>query len=233
MYKSESLDWFNRDVANKALPQFAHIVPNMLNNGHNTTLEFAANWTRSFLEPLLANEYFMNETLILLMHDQSASYEKANRVSAILLGGIVPEGLKGSRDGEFYTHYSILSTIEYNFQLPCLGRHDVGANIFRLVGDLRGEPRYNSHPTDKEMREMMMSDSYGGFLNNDPKMQRALPPPNLKLIGAGGKGVLDKIQKSYAGEVNSLTPYDGLGKVWLPLEFGQQGIAQVDGATDR
>lgn len=233
MYKIESLSWFRRDVDNKCLPQYAHISPNMLNDGHNTSLEFAAKWTRSFLEPLLKDEYFMNETLILLTYDESATYEKPNRVSAILLGGAIPEGLKGSKDGEFYTHYSILSTLEYNFQLSCLGRMDVGANVFRIVADLRGEPRYNSHPTDEEMREMKLSGSYGGFLNNDSAMQRPLPPPNLQLIGAGGKGVLEKIRKAWALEVDSLTPYNGLGKAWLPLEFAPQEPAKIDSSTTR
>ena len=47
------------------------ITPNMLDDGHDTTVNYAANWTRSFLTPLLTNPNFNNRTLIVVTFDEN------------------------------------------------------------------------------------------------------------------------------------------------------------------
>jgi acid phosphatase len=47
-------------LKNQTLPQWSFITPNMTNDGHDTSVTQAGEWTRSFVEPLLDNEYFMN-----------------------------------------------------------------------------------------------------------------------------------------------------------------------------
>jgi len=42
------------------------ITPNMTNDGHDTSITVAGAWARSFLEPLLSNENFLSNTLVLL-----------------------------------------------------------------------------------------------------------------------------------------------------------------------
>jgi acid phosphatase len=51
---------FDEDLKNQTLPQWSFITPNMTNDGHDTSVTVAGAWTRSFVEPLLDNEYFMN-----------------------------------------------------------------------------------------------------------------------------------------------------------------------------
>jgi acid phosphatase len=179
----------------------------MLNNGHNTSLEYAANWTKAFLAPLLANEYFMNNTLILLTYDESETYSLPNKIASILLGGAVPPNLKGTTDDTFYTHYSILSTLENNWDLPNLGRYDVGANVFQLVADQTG---YKNEPYD--ISTVNLSASYGGFLNSGS--YAPIPPPNLQLFGAGGQGVVETVSDQWKSMSGETTPYDGSGKVY-------------------
>ncbi|APA12319.1 hypothetical protein sscle_09g070890 [Sclerotinia sclerotiorum 1980 UF-70] len=190
-----------------SLPQYAHISPDMLNDGHNTSLAFAANWTRSFLTPLLQNEAFMNNTLILLTYDESETYSKPNRIYSVLLGGAVPVDKRGTVDTTVYSHYSILSTLENNWGLPNLGRYDVGANVFSLCASKTNYTNINLN-----MSILNNSLSYPGFLNNDPAKFAPVPVPNLKLIGAGGKGVDDYTRAEWVSAKSKKTPYDGSGE---------------------
>jgi acid phosphatase len=130
---------FYVDLDNQKLPQWNHFTPNMTNNGHDTNLTFSGAWSRSFLEPLLANDYFCSRTLIQLTFDATEARNISNRVFSVLLGGAVPESLRGTKDDRFYNHYSELSTIEANWDLHTLGRWDVGANVFKLVADVTGD----------------------------------------------------------------------------------------------
>ncbi len=201
---------FASDVKANTLPQYAHLSPDMLNDGHNTSLQYAANWTQSFLTPLLANEQFMNRTLILLTYDESATYPIPNHIVSLLLGGAVPSNRKGTTDDTMYTHYSILSTLENNWELPNLGRYDVGANVFQVVADQTG---YANHaPSDAAAVNNSLS--YAGYLNNDPQKYLPIPAPNLKLVGAGGQGVDSSVQTYWNSAENQLTPYDGSGTLY-------------------
>jgi hypothetical protein len=107
-------------------------------------------WSKSFLQPLLANPNFLGNTLVLLsenlaanisaalgpsLHvllafDETASYTSNNDVFSVLLGDAVPTSSHGTTDGTAYTHYSMLSTVENNWDLGNLGQGDVGAATF-------------------------------------------------------------------------------------------------------
>ena len=51
----------------------------------------------------------------------------------------MPLDLKGTTDDTFYSHYSILSILENNWDLPNFGRYyDVGAGLFKLTADMTG-----------------------------------------------------------------------------------------------
>ena len=208
-----SLDDFRRDVRDQDLPQWAHITPNMLHDGHNTSLDYATRWTRDFLEPLLQDDFFSRKTLVLLTYDESGADSGPNRIASLLLGGAVSEDLRGTTDDTFYTHYSMLATLENNWELPHLGRYDVGANVFDLVARQtgyrnRGQDALNQSAVD-------LSVSYPGFLSGRQRTD-AIPAPNPFLTGAGGKGIVGSVPEAWRkpprGE--AITPYDGSGRVY-------------------
>jgi acid phosphatase len=201
---------FDSDVKANTLPQYAHLSPDMLNDGHNTSLQYAANWTQSFLGPLLSNQQFMNRTLILLTYDESATYAQPNHIVSLLLGGAIPSNLQGTTDDTFYTHYSILSTLENNWELPNLGRYDVGANVFQFVADQTG---YANH-APANLASVNNSLSYGGFLNSDSAKYLPVPAPNLQLVGAGGQDVDSSVHLYWNKAETDLTPYDGSGTAY-------------------
>src|ERR1700753_1730883 len=110
----------------------------MTDDAHDTNISFAASWERGWIGPLLNNPYFMNNTLVLLTFDESETYPEPNKMFSILLGGAIPDNLKGTTDDTFYNHYSTISTVSANWGLPSLGRWDCGANIFALVANKTG-----------------------------------------------------------------------------------------------
>lgn len=186
--------------------------PNLLNSGHNTTLSYATNWAAGFLEPLLTDDAWQgHQTLILLTYDESEDYNKPNHITTILLGNSIPNNKRGTVDPTYYTHYSWLSTIEYNWRLPCLGRYDVGANVFAVVRDFQGTSYNNTEPPNA--KEWDNSVSYNGALNSNPRQRRPYPRPNLKLIGAGEEGVLYEIQRAWKSGFGDV-PYDGTGNIY-------------------
>jgi hypothetical protein len=201
---------FERAFAARAVPQFVFMTPNMMNDGHNTTLDFATAWSHKFLQPLLEDGAFDERTLIALTYDESETYSEPNHIVTLLLGSAIPPSLKGTQDDTFYTHYSILSTVEANWGLHNLGRYDVGANVFQFVADLAG---YTENKDPENAATVNNSVSYPGMLNNDPAKLLPIPVPNTKLRGAGGLPVLPSIEIAWSGSLGSPTPYDGSGRV--------------------
>jgi hypothetical protein len=202
---------FGRAFEAGGVPQFVFMSPNMMNDGHNTSLKYATDFVHGFLQPLLADDAFKEPTLILLTYDESATYGEPNHIVSLLLGCAIPPESKGTTDDTFYTHYSILSTVQNNWELPNLGRYDVGANVFKWVAERSG---YSQNKDPANAATVDNSVSYPGFLNSHHDKARPIPPPNTKLVGAGGLPVLDSIRKLW--EVDSAqqpTPYDGSGNV--------------------
>ncbi|KAH8554443.1 phosphoesterase family-domain-containing protein [Umbelopsis sp. PMI_123] len=133
------------DIAAGTVPEWVFYTPNMTNDGHDTTAEFAGNWLTNFFNTTLSNQTFVSETLILITFDENETYSKANRVWSVLLGAI-PASSKNTTDGTFYTHYSTLSTVEQNWGLGNLGRGDANttlANVYSFVASQIGYTNVN------------------------------------------------------------------------------------------
>ncbi|KAI0004791.1 putative acid phosphatase Pho610 [Xylariaceae sp. FL0662B] len=202
---------FKEDLAAGKIPQFVMMSPDMLNDGHNTSLNYATKWAREFLLPLLADGVFKEKTLVQLTYDETEDYSEPNRIVSLLLGNAIPDSLKGSKDDTFYTHFSILSTTEHNWDLPNLGRFDVGANVFKFVADTTGY--INKDPPN--VASVNNSVSYPGPYNrNHTTKLTSIPPPNLQLTGAGGLPILASIREQWETATGLDTPYDGSGNVY-------------------
>lgn len=198
---------FDSDLAAKTLPQWSFITPNMTDDGHDTTITFAANWARTFLEPLLNNTYFMNNTLIILTFDEVETYTIGNKVLAILLGDAIPSSLKNTTDNTFYNHYSMLSTVEVNWDLPSLGRWDCGANVLEIVAN---KTNYDNYVVDTS--NLFFNSSYPGPLS-DAEYVPVWPIPDTNAKCASGQGVLGSIVSTWGksdGTYNysNVYPYD-------------------------
>ncbi|KAL2126887.1 hypothetical protein VTI74DRAFT_11656 [Chaetomium olivicolor] len=211
LLRLDSFDAFHRAFNTRSVPQFVFMSPNMWNDGHNSSLQTATVWSHEFLRPLLADKAFDERTLIMLTYDESEDYSQPNHIVTLLLGTAVPPALKGSQDDTFYTHYSILSTLQANWGLHNLGRYDVGANVLKFVADATG---YTKNRDPENASSVNNSVSYPGLFNGDPKKRVPIPVPNTKLVGAGGLPILPSIEAAYSGTEKWQTPYDGSGKVF-------------------
>jgi hypothetical protein len=122
------------------------------NDGHDTSVTTAGSFVRRFLEPLLSDERFMKNTLILLSNctlspdskyqtrkvlmktetafDETERYYIPNIVFSVLLGDAVPKSKWGTKDDRRYDHYSMAATVENNWDLGDLGLNDVRARRF-------------------------------------------------------------------------------------------------------
>ncbi|KAJ7907380.1 phosphoesterase family-domain-containing protein, partial [Mycena leptocephala] len=129
---------FANDVVNGTLPQWVFVTPNMVNDAHDTTIDFAASFLEYWLLPLLTDPRVNDdETLILLTFDETETYTIQNNVFAVALGGAIPLKLHGTTDDTMYTHYSTLSTVQANWGLKSLGRQDMNACVVSFRHGLR------------------------------------------------------------------------------------------------
>ena len=212
----KNLTLFNEELKANTLPQWMFITPNMTSDGeylrlcvvvlpyshgvgHDTTVTVAGTWTRKFLEPLLNNKNFMNNTLVMVTFDENHTYGKQNRIVGILLGDAVPSQLIGTTDNTFYNHYSEIATVQANWGLHTLGRWDLGANVFKFVAEKTGDT-VRTWSEKVPLNQMFFNASYAGKLNNKNK---SVPWPvhNSKAEYAG-RTVLPAIERVWGKQID-------------------------------
>ncbi|KAI1469502.1 phosphoesterase-domain-containing protein [Daldinia caldariorum] len=194
----KNLTTFYEDLENETLPQWMFITPNMTSDGHDTDVTVSGTWTRTFLEPLLSDKRFMQNTLVIVTFDENETYSIQNRILAILIGDAVPADLVGTTDDSYYNHYSEIATAEANWDLHTLGRFDVGANVFKFVADKTGDT-VRSWSGDVPLADMYFNYSYAGALNDEGGNKR-YPAPNLvDATGLHNRTILPSIKAAWQG----------------------------------
>ncbi|KLO81770.1 acid phosphatase [Fusarium fujikuroi] len=191
---------FHKDLKENKLPQWMFITPNMTSDGHDTSVTVAGQWARTFLEPLLEDKHFMQNTLVLVTWDENETYARQNHILGILLGDAVPEHLVGTSDNSFYNHYSEIATVSANWGLDTLGRWDVGANVFKLVAQKTGDKirKWKSHKLDS----YFWNASYAGPFNTNGGNKEYVAP-NLDLEHSfSGRKIFEPIRKEWKKSKN-------------------------------
>ncbi|KAJ7763328.1 phosphoesterase family-domain-containing protein [Mycena metata] len=180
---------FANDAVNGTLPQWVFVTPNMVNDAHDTTIDFAASFLEYWLLPLIIDPRVNSEnTLILLTFDETESYGIQNRIYTVALGGAVPENLHGTEDDTLYTHYSSLSTVQSNWDLKSLGRQDTNpavSNVFAFVAEQTGFQ--NTQVPVDHIPQFNLTGVASGALTSANFVPFAAP--NLDASGAGSGGV--------------------------------------------
>ncbi len=140
----------NTETLPHKLPHFSFYVPNLLNDGHNVTEDLyrpAANNIdlghdtanldnmARFLESFLGEDpvsKFPPETLIVITFDEAYPYAFDYGIYTLLLGDFLQPGTINTAP---VNHYSLLRTIEDNFGLGSLKRHDAMARPYWFLKD--------------------------------------------------------------------------------------------------
>ncbi|KAL9931398.1 hypothetical protein V8E36_009795 [Tilletia maclaganii] len=120
---------FSTDFNNGQLPQFTLYIPDLKNDGHDTSTSYAGNWLQGWLNTYLPAVESSN-TLLHLVFDEAETYSAPNKIYSALLGGAVPNANVGATDSTQYSHYSMLRSVEANWGLGSLTSNDANANGF-------------------------------------------------------------------------------------------------------
>jgi acid phosphatase len=113
---------FKNDYQTGRLPLVSWYIPNAYESGLKVNVQTSAQWLSSFLRNKLNNAAFMNNTAIFVTFDQSnvrfpdKDPLENNHVWAVAFG----RAFSTINTALNYNHYSILSTLEANWNLPTL-----------------------------------------------------------------------------------------------------------------
>jgi hypothetical protein len=122
---------FWTDLQNGQLPAFALYIPNLQDDGHDTSVSFADNWLSStFGSTFSSNSFWALNPLVILTFDENA-YESNpqddptnDQVYTALFGNKTASGVTSET---MYNHYSLTNLIESVFNLGSLGQNDASA----------------------------------------------------------------------------------------------------------
>ncbi|CAG8620684.1 8633_t:CDS:10, partial [Ambispora gerdemannii] len=148
------------DISENNLPQYMFYTPNLDNDAHDTNITFAGAYFSKFLSPKLKDsKFFDNKTLIIITFDESEFYNNTNQIYTLLLGSAIDPSLRGKTDDTPYNHYSVLRSIEFNWNLGSLGRNDTNATVFKFIND--SPPLLDDSKTSESDPEVKIA-SYSG-----------------------------------------------------------------------
>jgi len=119
-------NYFTQD-AKKGLVAYSFYTPNMNHDGHDTNAQVTGAWVKKFLEEGFP-EKLRKGTLVVVTFDESGGNQD-NRIYTVFLGDMVKPATQQDPAalGKYYTHYSVLRTIEDNFGLEPLTANDRAA----------------------------------------------------------------------------------------------------------
>jgi acid phosphatase len=122
-----SMTQFASDLNSGTLPNYAFLVPNSLNDGHDcpvATCTTAAPrvadadaWVKNNIDPLLKSAAFQQNGLLIIIYDEAELSDTSNgfgptggggHVFALLLGAGVKAGYQAPAGGSVYDHRSLL-----------------------------------------------------------------------------------------------------------------------------
>ncbi len=101
---------FATDLNNGALPDISFIIPNLINDAHDGTLQQADAFLQSNIAPLLSNSAFQQDGILIVVFDESASDNThgGGRIVAMVAG---PNVIPATQSSTFHQHESLLRTI--------------------------------------------------------------------------------------------------------------------------
>ena len=118
---------FQSDIDSGSLPQWWYYVPDLLNDGHDTNTTYVATYLESEWVPRFKNKDFTKDLAMVMTYDESETYGVPNHVYAALIGDALKPTPGGHEDSTTYNLYSLLKTVEDNWDLGSLKRNDTTA----------------------------------------------------------------------------------------------------------
>ncbi len=98
---------FAHDVANNTLPNYSFVTPDGCHDAHDCDLSVADNWLQQNIGPLINNTTLMQNTLVIVVFDESAS-DNTNGGGRVYWVAVGPQVNPGYISTTFYQHQSTL-----------------------------------------------------------------------------------------------------------------------------
>lgn len=117
----------NKDLSSGQFPNYAFIMGDLCNSGHNCDLATVDQWLKGMVNRLQSSPALGRNYAIFVLFDEAEDgnasccgmpAEAGGRVAAILISPLAKPGFK---DDTAYSHYSLLKTIAHSWELPGLG----------------------------------------------------------------------------------------------------------------
>lgn len=131
---------FQTDIDSGSLPQWWYYVPDLNNDGHDTNTAYVADYLQKQWVPRFKNKDFTKDLAMVMTYDEAETYGLPNHVYAALIGDALKRIPTGHEDATTYNHYSLMKTVEDNWDLGSLNRNDTKAtaiDIGKHSSDLR------------------------------------------------------------------------------------------------
>ncbi len=116
------------DLQANKMPNFAFIMPDLCDSGHDCTATTADNWLNDMVGKLQGSSALDKNSLIVITFDEAKGGDTAACCGQTSGGGhvatilISPLAKQGFQDDTAYSHYSLLKTILDAWKLPGLGQ---------------------------------------------------------------------------------------------------------------
>jgi phosphatidylinositol-3-phosphatase len=114
----QSLTQFNQDLANGQLPNFSFLVPNLLDDAHDGTLQLADQWLHQYIAPVISSPTFQKDGLLIIVFDEGDASDSANGGGHVAAVIISPEAKQGFQSTTLYQHQSTLRLILEGLGVP-------------------------------------------------------------------------------------------------------------------
>ncbi len=122
------LTQLSSDLAANQLPNFAFIMPNLCNSGHDCSSDVVDAWVQQMVMQLQSSSALGSNSLIAITYDEGSKdsvgsccgmgKQAGGKVATILIS---PDARPGFADATAYSHYSLLKTILTAWNLKLLG----------------------------------------------------------------------------------------------------------------
>jgi len=112
------LSQFNSDLANNQLPSFSHLVPNLLDDGHDGPLQLVDAWLQQNIAPLISSPTFQTDGLLIIVFDEADTNDSTNGGGHVAELGISPKAKQSYHSTTLYQHQSTLRLILHGLGAP-------------------------------------------------------------------------------------------------------------------
>jgi len=99
---------FAGDLAENTVPNFAYLVPNLCNDGHDCPSSAVDAWLQTNIGPLIASSQFQRDGLLIITYDEGPDDDRRHGGGRVAWVAVSGRSKRGYRSSTFFQHQSTL-----------------------------------------------------------------------------------------------------------------------------